>query len=169
MAKGKQIPRETVDPIIDKVNKRLQGVALNFMVCGSYRRGCPLVRDVDLVAIASQESDRDQILEAFGELLDPTFPRFHVQGNRVHSGPIDYVMVDLNVGLPDEWAAMVCYATGSMMFNIKMRGLAKKQGFKLSQYGLFRPDGSKVVTPTEEDVFKAIGMEFKFPEERNIY
>jgi len=169
MAKGKLIPRETADPIIDRVYKGLRNVMLDFDVCGSYRRGCRMIRDVDIVAIAVQVSDREAILAAFGELLDPEAPRFHAHGKMVHSGPVNGVQVDLNVGLPDEKATMVCYATGSMMFNIKMRGLAKRQGFKLSQYGLFKPDGLKVVTPTEEDVFKAIGMDFKIPEERDLH
>ena len=61
-----------------------------------------------------------------------------------------------------------------------MRRKALKMGYTLSEYGLFkliRDENGKIIkgqkgeqlpTPTEEDVFKILEMDYKTPQERDI-
>jgi DNA polymerase lambda len=69
------------------------------------------------------------------------------------------------------------YFTGSDYFNRSMRLFAEKKGFTLSDHGLARvgkAKGEKVAKgmgipcETEEDVFKALGLPYKTPAERDI-
>ena len=47
-----------------------------------------------------------------------------------------------------------------------MRNIAKKYGYKLNEYGLFK--GSKnIYVESEEDIFKLLGMKYLEPQERN--
>ena len=57
------------------------------------------------------------------------------------------------------------YFTGSYEFNERMRGIAKRQGYKLNEYGLYK--GNKFIQIySEKDVFDILGMKYLNPEER---
>jgi DNA polymerase (family 10) len=59
------------------------------------------------------------------------------------------------------------YFTGSKEHNVAVRTRAVKMGFKLSEYGLFRAeDESRVAGGTEEEVYKALGLDWIPPELR---
>ena len=47
-----------------------------------------------------------------------------------------------------------------------MRNVAKSKGLKLSEYGLFKADGSKLKIKSEEDYFDALEMEYIPPKFR---
>ena len=57
--------------------------------------------------------------------------------------------------------------TGPAKYNILMRMIAKKKGFRLNEYGLYdRESGDYVAGDTERSIFEALGMEYKAPTER---
>jgi DNA polymerase (family 10) len=57
------------------------------------------------------------------------------------------------------------YFTGSYEFNEKMRGIAKRQGYKLNEYGLYK--GEKLIQIyCEKDVFDILGMNYLEPKDR---
>ena len=62
-------------------------------------------------------------------------------------------------------AGTILYTTGSKMFNIRMRAIAKHQGYVLNQNGLFR-DTVQIPTKKEQDIFKILKMEWIKPENR---
>ena len=61
--------------------------------------------------------------------------------------------------------AMLLYSTGSKQFNINMRNIAKKMGYKLNQEGLFK-NNKQIILKTEKDFFKKLKMQYLFPEKR---
>ena len=76
--------------------------------------------------------------------------------------------------------ALLLYTTGSWKHNVMMRRNAVEKGLKLNQYGLFKLwtevdefgfDKQKeafVAGKTEQDIFKALDMEFVEPEDREL-
>ena len=81
--------------------------------------------------------------------------------------PIDGLQVDLRVVKAGSFGAALQYFTGSKEHNVKMRSLAIKKGYKLSEYGLFKKDSEKfVVGKTEEEVYNKLGLDFIVPELR---
>ena len=80
----------------------------------------------------------------------------------------------------NSYGTALLYFTGSKNFNTMMRRKAIKMGYKLSEYGIFRVvkddngkvmkaiTGEQIPTPTEEDVFRILNMEYKTPKERDI-
>ena len=62
--------------------------------------------------------------------------------------------------------AMLLYATGSKVFNIKMRTIAKKKGYTLNQKGLYK-NGKLIPIKSEKGFFKKLDMDYLEPEERN--
>jgi DNA polymerase (family 10) len=67
--------------------------------------------------------------------------------------------VDIRVVAKDEFGAALQYFTGSKEHNVRVREIAVKKGFKLSEYGLFKIDGNeRVAAETEEEVYSALGI-----------
>merc|ERR1711918_174516 len=93
--------------------------------------------------------------------------------------------LDIKAYPRDELPFAMLYFTGSDHFNRSMRWHAKKSGYTMSDHGLYpvirledhtraAPGqtgkivrGKAVPCSTEEDVFDALGLEYRLPEERN--
>ena len=73
--------------------------------------------------------------------------------------------VDLRVVDAAEFGAALLYFTGSKAHNIKLRGLAKDRGLKISEYGVFR-GAKRLASRDEEDCYRVLGMPWIPPEMR---
>jgi DNA polymerase (family 10) len=75
------------------------------------------------------------------------------------------MQVDVRVVPEESFGSALCYFTGSKDHNVALREMAKKEGLKLSEYGLFR-DEALVAGRTEEEVYQALGLSYIPPELR---
>jgi DNA polymerase (family 10) len=73
--------------------------------------------------------------------------------------------VDLRVVDTSEYGAALLYFTGSKAHNIKLRGLAKERGLKISEYGVFK-GAKRLAGREEEDCYRVLGMPWIPPEMR---
>jgi len=81
----------------------------------------------------------------------------------VHGG----LQVDVRVVPPEDFGAALQYFTGSKAHNVKLRTLAVRLGYKLSEYGIFRADtGARVGGRTEEEMYAPLGVRMYPPELR---
>ena len=62
---------------------------------------------------------------------------------------------------------MALFLTGSQKFNIIVRGEAKRQGYKLNQYGLWQGD-ERIAGKSEEQIFDALGLKYVRPIDRSV-
>ncbi|MBI4040218.1 PHP domain-containing protein [Candidatus Daviesbacteria bacterium] len=75
--------------------------------------------------------------------------------------------VDLLVGEPESYGALLQHFTGSKNHNIKLRTYAEKKGLSLSEYGIKKIKGNKLIPcSTEDQLYKILGMETPEPELR---
>lgn len=126
----------------------------NFMAMGSFRREEKDSKDLDLVLF----DDNRTSLEFVG-LLD----RIFVKGPTKISGIFEDLPVDIRVVPVRTRGCHILHSTGSGSFNIVCRAYSKKKlGKKLSEYDL----GGEYFD-TEEDVFRALGLEFVAPQFRS--
>jgi len=80
---------------------------------------------------------------------------------RVKSG----IEADLRVVSKEEFPYALMYFTGSKEHNVRLRGIAKKKGWKLNEYGIF--DGDNLVAcKSEEEIYHALGLSYIPPELR---
>jgi DNA polymerase (family 10) len=141
---------------------------------GSYRRRAAVIKDVDLVTTHSLQETVQDIKQLSEEKIIP----FRVIGEYAsgdkkrsmiikHAGK--YLRLDLFKTVDEELPFAMLHWTGSKMFNIRIRAHAKKRGYKLNQYGLFKiSDGKKVPNiASERDILTIIGVTYKPPELRN--
>ena len=131
---------------------------------GSYRRGRETVGDIDIL-VASDDPVR--VIERFTRL--PGVRQVLAQGDTRASLVADshggLRQVDLRVVEPAAWGAALQYFTGSEDHNVRLRGIARRLGLKVSEYGVFRGE-ERIAGRTEEEVYAAVGLPCFPPELR---
>ncbi|MFQ5709967.1 MAG: DNA polymerase/3'-5' exonuclease PolX [bacterium] len=131
---------------------------------GSLRRKKETVKDIDIVASAKEEHCQE-IMDFF-----TTQPEVEVvtgkgptkSSVRLKSG----INADLRL-MPDEkFPYILHHFTGSAEHNTAMRSLARKQGLKVSEHGLFRNETELIPCQDEQEIFAALGLAYIPPELR---
>lgn len=140
------------------------------VLCGSIRRQKPFdIGDIDMV-VERPVADavltiRDWAIRTGKQFKSETknlnnsskIAVFSVQGT-----PFNFF------GASDQdWGAMVLFLTGSLLFNVILRGEAKKQGYKLNQNGLWLGE-ERIAGKDERQMFDALGLEWVEPQDRNL-
>ncbi len=129
---------------------------------GSLRRMRATVGDIDLL-VASH--DPTPVMEAF--VHHSQVARILSQGETKSSVEYDNgLSAQLWVHPPERFGTALQYATGSKDHNVRLRELALKQGFSLSEHALTRTDGSEILCATEEQVYATLGLPWIPPELR---
>lgn len=150
-------------PESEGIRRRLSALILPewVEVCGSIRRRKEIVRDMDILVATD---DHEKITSFFVSM--PEVDEVLVTGDtktsvRMKSG----IEADLRVVKKEEFPYALMYFTGSKEHNVRLRGIAKKKGWKLNEYGLF--DGDTIVPcKREEDIYHTLGLPFIPPELR---
>lgn len=136
---------------------------------GSLRRMAATIGDLDFSACSKNP---ERVIEYFTKL--PGVSRVIGQGENKASVVLrSGLQLDLLVGEPNSYGALLQHFTGSKAHNIKLRTLAQQKGLSLSEYGV-RKIGNKaqvtsnklIETRTEEEFYKLLGMEVPAPELR---
>src|SRR6185312_12663361 len=77
------------------------------------------------------------------------------------------LQVDVRLLPRSSFGAALQYFTGSKMHNVTLRQRALKKGLTLSEYALAKLDDNTIVaSATEEDIYKALDMDYIPPELR---
>lgn len=128
---------------------------------GSLRRQASTVGDID-IAVASNEPKG--VIEHF--VRYPKKTKVLEAGEATASLLLPGgTQVDLMVQPPNAYGALLQHFTGSKHHNIGLRTLALKKGLSLSEYGIKRR-GRLTKYATEEEFYKALGMDWIQPELR---
>jgi DNA polymerase (family X) len=131
---------------------------------GSLRRGRETIGDLDLLVTgpnAAAALDRvaanPKVHEVLGRGANKTSVKLGREGLQVDVRALEHA----------SFGAAMQYFTGSKEHNVALRQRAIRMGFKLSEYGLFRAeDDARVAGETEEDVYRALGLDWIPPELR---
>ncbi len=131
------------------------------LVAGSLRRHRETIKDIDILVSASKT---ESIMDAF-----TTFHRVAsvvARGKTKSSVMLESgINADLRVVTDEEFPFASAYFTGSKEHNTEMRGRAKKMGYKLNEYGLFKGE-ERVACEDEAAIFGALGLDYIPPELR---
>jgi DNA polymerase (family 10) len=160
--------RGEVEPWVDVVTTALKHAGVKHKVCGSVRRGKDVVGDVDIVVGSLVCTDKAlQKLEngagGFIKRMTTKDPAEAKGGAYL----INNIQFDFRIANDGEWGAMILFLTGSWKFNVAMRIVAKNQGYKLNQYGLWHGDDC-IAGKEEKQIFDALGIEWYHPTQRDI-
>ncbi|MCL4365633.1 DNA polymerase/3'-5' exonuclease PolX [Patescibacteria group bacterium] len=148
------------DKILDYLKKNPN--VLQAHPLGSLRRMVATIGDLDF-SVSSNKSQ--EVIEYFCKM--PKVIRVVDKGENkatviLGSG----LQVDLLVGKPESYGALLQHFTGSKNHNIHLRMVAKDKGYSLSEYGLKQKNGSLIKTEIEEEVYETLKMQVPPPEIR---
>jgi DNA polymerase (family 10) len=150
-------------PLIKQIESRLHDLPSVKMaaVAGSVRRMRETIGDIDYLVTAK---DPEAVMEFFTKMPEVE----EVKGR----GPDkDFVRLrggidsDLLIVPEESWGAALQYFTGSKEHSIELRRIAIARGLRLNEWGVFKGD-ERVASRTEEDVYRALGLEWIPPEMR---
>jgi DNA polymerase (family 10) len=126
--------------------------------CGSIRRFSETVGDIDIVVATTNPSQVSSFVLALPEVSEVIGAGETKTSFLTREG----MQVDVRTVEPKQLGSALLYFTGSKSHNIALRQRAIDRGWLLSEYGLF--EGDRVVASrTEEQIYKALGMEFVPP------
>ncbi|MCI4446214.1 MAG: PHP domain-containing protein, partial [Candidatus Aminicenantes bacterium] len=131
---------------------------------GSLRRMKETVGDIDILATGK---DGQKIIQYFVKhpKTIQVLAEGETKGSILMETELGERQVDLRIVEEDSYGAALQYFTGSKAHNIKLRGLAKDKGLKISEYGVFRGE-KKIAGKTEEEVYGVFGLPVFPPEMR---
>ncbi|MDO8452572.1 MAG: PHP domain-containing protein, partial [bacterium] len=128
---------------------------------GSLRRQVSTIGDVD-IAVASDEQKK--VIEHW--LKYPKIQEVYDKGELTASVRLPgSIRADLKVQGLNNFGALLQHFTGSKQHNVALRTLAIKHKLSLSEYGV-KKDGKWIKTPTEEEFYGLMKMEWVPPEIR---
>jgi len=130
-------------------------------LAGSVRRMKETIGDVDFLVISRNPS---RVMDFFVSL--PGVVKIWGKGLTKSSVRTrEGFDMDIRVVRKKSYGSALQYFTGSKEHNIAIRKIAMERGLKLSEYGLFR--GKRMIArKTEEEIYKALGMQWIPPEMR---
>jgi DNA polymerase (family 10) len=163
---------QLVRPLIEHLRKG--GGIERLDVAGSYRRRMETVGDIDILAASEKP---DPVMKRFQSY--PEVERVVAAGGTrgtvvLRSG----LQVDLRILPLHCYGAALHYFTGSKAHNVAVRRLGVERGLRISEYGVFRlpkgakaedlgkEEGKRIGGAKEEEVFRAVGLDWVPPELR---
>ena len=142
--------------------KALPGVE-KVEIAGSARRLVDAVKDLDLIATASEPKRLAEEL-AGHELIEQMISSGDNAARAItHTG----IKVDLKVVEPDQFGNVMQHFTGSKAHNVALREAAVRKGLHVSEYGIKDDStGETYRCETEEEVYERLGYAWIPPELR---
>ncbi len=132
-------------------------------LAGSARRMAESVKDLDVIATATEPASLARAAAALPLVQDAGTPGENAIRLRLHTG----LGVDVRIALPDQFGNLLQHLTGSKEHNMALRDFAVRRGLHISEYGVL--DDATGVThrcATEEEVYALLGMSYIEPELR---
>jgi DNA polymerase (family 10) len=135
----------------------------NLTYAGSLRRFRETLGDIDLMGTADKP---EEVIGAFVSL--PRVGQVLAQGSTKASAIVDGgLQVDLRMVEHDSFGSLLQYFTGSKQHNISLRERGRRQGLKLSEYGITTVATDKLEKfATEEEFYRRLGLQYIPPELR---
>ncbi len=138
-------------------------------IAGSVRRWRETIGDADLVVVSDNPKP---VMDYFTSM--PGIAMVIGHGDTKSSIKLrNGLQMDLRVVPEESYGAALAYFTGSKEHNIELRQIAIEKGFTLNEYGLYRGaaarKGKLIAGRTEEELYRALGLEYIPPEIREMH
>ena len=164
------ISLSTARKYADKIVAELQPYCHQVEIAGSIRRNCPMVGDINLVILPKDLAGLKARCKMTCVVKMDGYENFIVETPRGVQIDIFFARPESNdffSPMPTNWGSLLLCRTGSKDHNIFLVEHAKKQGLRWSPYqGVFDKDLNLIASKTEEDIFKALGLDFIEPQLR---
>jgi DNA polymerase/3'-5' exonuclease PolX len=154
----RSIKRATIEKLDCQFKTRL---GMKYKVCGSYRRGKPISRDIDIVC----EGNWDKFRVRCGLRDIKLYQNGPYKTAFLFRVGSDYLKMDIFWVDGGNYQMLCLFATGSGDFNVFMRRMAIRRGYKLNQNGLWKAD--KLVSKKVGEIFDILNIKYVPPRYRS--
>lgn len=174
------IPRSEITQVREFVYEVFTDLDPNlvFDICGSFRRKKPFSNDIDLLVTSYElvEDNQEKATKIMKKIINSLEDKkFIIERLTDESSSTKFMglcrnnkeirRLDIRLVPMKSFFPAYLYFTGSYEFNERMRGIAKRQGYKLNEYGLYK-DEKYIQVYSEKDVFDILGMNYLDPKDR---
>jgi len=152
-------------PLSRKLEERIKKIpgVIRATTAGSIRRRQETIGDIDILVAATNPQKVHEVFIEMPEVAEVVRAgKDEGMTSVILTGGIK---ADVRVLKEEEYGAGLLYFTGDKNHNIKLRVLAEKKIFKLSEYGLFNGK-TRIAGKTEEEIYKTLGLDCPPPEIR---
>jgi DNA polymerase/3'-5' exonuclease PolX len=173
---------ETQIEKMNKLNKTTKSTKFVYKICGSYRRQKSFSNDIDILVsklntddtydgtyldelvtlLKKKSKDNNNKPFLIDDMTDNTKTKYMGFGKYLDN-PVR--RVDIRFINYSSYHSALLYFTGSKDLNTQMRQIAKKKGYKLSEYGLFQGKKKLEIT-SEKDIFDLLDLKYVEPKHR---
>jgi DNA polymerase (family 10) len=142
---------------------RAHPAAVRVEIAGSARRSADSVKDLDIVAAATDPAALAAALADVDLIETAGSAGENAARGRAHNG----LGIDLRVVEPDQFGNLLQHFTGSARHNVALREAAVRRGLHISEYGILDDaTGETTRCATEEEVYARLGLPWIEPELR---
>jgi DNA polymerase (family X) len=142
---------------------RAHPAAVHVEIAGSARRLADSVKDLDIVAAATDPAELAAALAGVDVIDTAGSAGENAARGRTHNG----LGIDLRVVEPDQFGNLLQHFTGSARHNMALREAAVRRGLHVSEYGILDDaTGETTRCATEEEVYERLGLPWIPPELR---
>jgi len=165
------IPRKEIDDIRGYIISILPK-KYTIEICGSYRRMKQSSNDIDVLITSDNYNDNElrniiNIMKDNNFIIDDLTNKNYITKYmgfcKYKNNPIR--RIDIRYINKESFYYSLLYFTGSDKFNRFLRKLAKSNGYKLNEYGLYK-GGKFIHVKSEEDIFKLLKLPYTAPKHR---
>ena len=137
--------------------------AIDVELAGSARRMTDTVKDLDLIATATDPLALARAAAALDLVEEAGTPASAGVRLRTHTG----IAVDLRIVEPAQFGNLLQHLTGSKRHNMALRDAAVRKGLHVSEYGVLDDaTGETHRCATEHEVYALLGLQYIEPELR---
>jgi DNA polymerase (family 10) len=153
-----------VFPLVKQIESNLSKLedVMRAVAAGSFRRMKETVGDVDYVVVSNKPKSVIDSFVSMSEVDEVISRGSHKALVHLNNG----MDADLLVVPPESYGAALQYFTGSMEHGVAIRRIASSKGLHINEHGVFNNDRKRIAGKTEEEVYRAIGMDWIPPEMR---
>ncbi len=168
VAAGQRILWAHADHLVQRLKQHMQSCKAieQLEFAGSYRRGKETVGDLDMLVTST---DAESVMDHFAA-FDDVGSVIVRGGTKMSIRTSEEFQIDLRVVPAESFGAALQYFTGSKEHNVILRGLAKQNGLRINEWGVYRTDGEDepiwIAGRTEAEVYESVGLPVFDPEIR---
>lgn len=182
-----EIPRDEILYLKNIIYKILNKYfKIDIIIAGSYRLGKKYSNDIDLILTIDNiktinDIKKNNIFQEILDILEENNIIHERIDNKINSAlvitkipdkykrykPHIFRKIDIRFVPKDTLYFYLLYFGSGLYFSKKIRGIAKKQGYKLTHNGLYDKNNNLIKNiQTEKDIFKKLNIDYIKPEHR---
>lgn len=151
-------------PLVKQIESKLASVGgvKHAIAAGSFRRMQETIGDIDYLVCSSEP---ELVMDYFVKV--PEVQEIFSRGQNKASVRLNNGMnADLLVVPEENFGSALQYFTGSKEHSIRLRKIAISKAMRLNEWGVFDKENKQLAGPTEEGVYKILGLQWMPPEMR---